>query len=61
MQAAVRGHADIIDLLLLRGADPNYSDFDGVSAISLAGQYGHPEVAALIRQSSNRAAEGFNS
>ena len=49
MQAALSGHADVVELLLSRGADPNYSAFDGVSAISLAVQYGHLEIAEKIR------------
>lgn len=49
MQAALRGHAALVDLLLSRGAAPNYSDFDGLSAISLAATNGHLEVAEQIR------------
>ena len=50
MQAAVRGQADAVELLLARGADPTYCDFDGVSAISLAEQRGYLQIAEKIRR-----------
>ena len=48
--SAENGHADCCRLLLLAGADPVYSSA-GKSALQWAEEYGHAEIAALLRGS----------
>jgi ankyrin repeat protein len=48
MLAAAEGHADVVDLLVEAGADPNLLDQEGSSALSLARSYGHLDVAAKL-------------
>ena len=41
MFAAAEGHADIVRMLLGKGADPGLMDIDGESAATFAGNNGH--------------------
>jgi ankyrin repeat protein len=42
------GSAEMIRLLLEKGADPNAPDFEGSSARQLAEKMGRPELAGLF-------------
>lgn len=46
--AAREGHAEVVELLLQRGADPNLMDGHGRSALQCARENGHDAVAQLI-------------
>ncbi len=50
LQAAYSGHADIVRLLLTKGADPNAHDQRPRSAIQFAADQGHTEVVKLLAQ-----------
>ena len=47
--AATAGHLDVVKLLVERGADVNAS-WAGMNPLLFAISYGHPEVAAYLRQ-----------
>ena len=49
-RAATRGHANIVEILLARGADTNAKDHRGRTALDLAEDRGRTEVANLLRQ-----------
>jgi len=49
LTAAANGRLDIAKLLLAHGADPDAQTNDGKSALSLATERNHPEVAALFQ------------
>ncbi|EJU00996.1 ankyrin [Dacryopinax primogenitus] len=60
--AADRGHKEIVQLLLDRGANVGIKDPDGETAISLAREAGHEEIVVLIQQVlSDHGQEGQNS
>ena len=42
------GHAETVELLLNRGANPNLKDERGVSPLRLAAEYGHLEVVNIL-------------
>jgi len=46
--AVMGGSAEMIRLLLEKGADPNAPDFEGRSARQLAEKMGRPELAVLF-------------
>ena len=46
--AAVKGHKDVVLLLLDRGADPNIAGRDGWTPLHWAGIKGHKELALLL-------------
>ena len=48
MVAADEGHAEVVRLLIEVGADLNLLDDEGSSALSLARNYGHLDVAAEL-------------
>ncbi len=48
MEAAARGHADMVSRLLARGANRQLRDLDGKSAAQLARAAGYPQLADLI-------------
>lgn len=48
MQAAVQGHADVVQVLLLHGADPKLKSSAGQTARLLAETRGHQEAAGLL-------------
>jgi ankyrin repeat protein len=49
LTAAANGRLDIAKLLLAHGADPRAATNDGKTALSLAKERNHPEVAALFQ------------
>ena len=49
MWSAGQGHADVVRLLLARGADPTPRDDRGLRAADMATQAGHAAVAALLQ------------
>ncbi|KAJ1382996.1 ankyrin repeat-containing domain protein, partial [Ochromonadaceae sp. CCMP2298] len=46
--ACVKGHLDVLRLLLEKGADTDAKDVDGMTALHWASQQGHPEVLRLL-------------
>jgi len=46
--AAFRGHVEMVELLLERGADPTLANPDGKRALDWAREHGHDEVARLL-------------
>ena len=55
MAAAQMGHAEAVKILLAHGADPNLKTKEGKTALSLALEYNHPEIAAVLQQRGARA------
>lgn len=53
--AAYFGQKDIVELLLAEGADFRAQNRDGRTAMGLANENGHTEVAELIRKHANRS------
>jgi len=49
LTAAANGRLDIAKFLLAHGADPHATTNDGKSALALANERNHPEVAALFQ------------
>ena len=49
MRASFGGHVRVAALLLIHGADPSFSDRDGITAISGAHGLRHHEVVELIQ------------
>ena len=47
MEAAANGHADVISTLLAHGADANFVNFYGATAVDLASQ--HPDVFSTLK------------
>jgi hypothetical protein len=59
--AAEAGHSELVDLLLLRKADPNVKRKDGVTALMLAAKSQHAEVAvSLLRANANTFVSGVD-
>ena len=50
MFAAAEGHADIVQMLLDQGADPNLRDIDGESALKFATDQNHQGVIAVLQK-----------
>ena len=50
MRAAASGRIDIVETLLLRGADVNEEDRKGITAMMVAARYGHAEIVQLLRK-----------
>jgi ankyrin repeat protein len=48
MLAAAEGHGDCVELLIEAGSDLNVLDEEGASALSLARDFGHLDVAATL-------------
>ncbi len=55
MAAAQMGHAEAVKILLGHGADPNVKGKDGKTALSLALEYNHPEIATILQQRGAKA------
>jgi ankyrin repeat protein len=49
-RAAFAGHKEMVELLIARGADANIRDYRGRTALDLAEQRGHTEIAELLRK-----------
>ena len=47
-KAAVEGHAEIVDVLLAKGADPRFRDAKGRSVADGARERGHGDVARNV-------------
>lgn len=54
MIAARRGYSGIVALLIARKADVNFQNKSGETALSLAQNYGQPEVAELLKKGGAR-------
>ena len=52
--AAVRGHTEVVELLLAEGAEVNARMSKGYTALQLAEQEGHARVAELLRKHEKR-------
>ncbi len=52
--AAAEGHGDVVALLIEAGSDLNVLDEEGASALSLARDYGHLDVAAQLADAGAR-------
>lgn len=52
--AAGRGHADIVELLLARGADPLMANKEGLNALTTAEKKGYTELAELLKNKTAR-------
>lgn len=50
MAAAGVGHAEVVKLLLANGADKTQRDAEGMTALELAKDRGHDDVAQLLRE-----------
>ncbi|MCY4188296.1 MAG: ankyrin repeat domain-containing protein, partial [Bryobacterales bacterium] len=50
MFAAAEGHADIVQMLLDKGADPDLRDTDGESALKFASDKRHQDVIDVLRR-----------
>ena len=46
--AAIGGHKELVQLLLQRGADPNIQNRNGDTALCLAIEYGHTDIAKTL-------------
>jgi len=49
-EAAAAGSLEIVKLLLARGVDPTIRSKQNVTALDLAREYKHPEVAAFLEK-----------
>ena len=47
-RAAISGHADVVELLLVKGADTNARDSFGSIALHYAAEKGHKQIAELL-------------
>ena len=48
--AAYKGHKDVVQLLLDRGAEPNMTDQNGMTPLSHAIQRGHTDIANILTE-----------
>ena len=48
MRAAIRGHPEVAELLLSRGADKSKRDINGSTALQKAQKYGSAEAKAAL-------------
>ena len=53
--AANKGHKDVVQLLLDRGADPNMANQAGSTALSFALQNGHMDVSNILTKNGGNA------
>lgn len=59
MVAAMQGNVDIVQLLLERGADVNTETSGHQNALTFAMEFGHEEVARLLRQAGASVPTGY--
>ncbi|ORY61608.1 ankyrin repeat-containing domain protein, partial [Pseudomassariella vexata] len=52
--AAAEGHRDIVELFIKAGADLNFQDENGQTAVSIARENGHEGVVRILEQSTMR-------
>jgi ankyrin repeat protein len=55
--AAVRGHKEVAELLIAKGADVSAKNDDGETPLDLAIGRKHPETAALLRKHGGKTGE----
>lgn len=55
LPAAARGHAGVVRQLLDAGADPNAETRDGITALDLAREGGHADIAGILRNAGGMA------
>lgn len=48
MISAYKGHADVVEFLLMNGADPNQQALCGATALHYAAECGHVEICAAL-------------
>jgi ankyrin repeat protein len=48
--AVLRGHKDVAELLIAKGADVNVKNNQGRTPLSLAKKKGHNEIVELLRK-----------
>ncbi len=51
IMASMNGHAEIVKILLTRGADPTAVDVEGWTAMRYATAYGYKEITDMLRAS----------
>ena len=57
LYAAIRGHKEIAELLIAKGADVYAKDNRGETPLDWAIRLKHPETAALLRKHGGKTAE----
>jgi ankyrin repeat protein len=53
-EAAQNGDREVVDALLVAGADPSLTLGNGSRPVDLARKHGHPEIAAVLEQTTGR-------
>jgi len=48
--AAIKGDVAIAKALVIKGADPNYKDFDESTPLHLASEFGHKDIVQYLVQ-----------
>ena len=56
-EAALRGHKEIVELLIAKGADVNAKDDGGMTPLAVAIHFKHPETADLLRKHGGKTGE----
>ena len=54
IMAAMNGYAEIVSILLKRGADPNAVDIEGWTALRYANAYGYDDIIKMLREAGAR-------
>ncbi len=57
LYAAIKGHKEIVKLLIAKGADVNTKDAGGMTPLDFAIIYKHPETADLLRKHGGKTGE----
>ena len=54
MTASERGNADVVRMLLAKGADPNKTDYTGRDAVSWAQESHKQSLVQILRQATSQ-------
>ena len=54
MWAAFTGHTNIVQMLILAGANAQARDNQGMTALMIASEAGHQEVVNILKESENK-------